>query len=253
MSVPSFHDYYPTPSALSDQVILITGAGDGIGRAVALACAKHGATVILLGKTVDKLEAVYDQIEAMGAPQAAIYPMDLEGATPNDFAQMADAIQSNFGVLHGIVHNAAQLPYLSRLKDHEADDWMEVMQVNLNAPFLLTQACLTLLQAADQASVIFTGDSVAVERQPFWGAYGVSKIGVEALADIWAKELARTAIRVNVVDPGPTLTALRKKVFPGESNLDLQRPEQVTRAYLWLLSLDSQPIHGERIKIQPGV
>lgn len=247
MSIQAPFEYQAPADLLHEKVILITGAGAGIGRAVALACAQHGASVVLLGKTVAKLEAVYDQIEAMGAPQPAIYPMDLEGATPNDYLQMADAIESNFGALHGIVHNAAQLPYLTRFKDHEPDDWMEVMQVNLNAPFLLTQACMELLQTADQASIIFTGDSVAKEQQPFWGAYGVSKVGVEALANIWATELAKTAIRVNVIDPGPTLTALRKKVFPGESNSDLKAAEKVTNAYLWLLGAESQTVRGERI------
>jgi NAD(P)-dependent dehydrogenase (short-subunit alcohol dehydrogenase family) len=243
MHIPN--DYQPQANALQDRVILITGAGDGIGRALAKACASQGARVILLGKTVRKLEETYDEIEALGNNQSAIYPMHLEGATPNDYAQLANTIQENYGRLDGIVHNAAQLPYLSRLKDYEAEDWIRVMQVNLNAPFLLTQACLDLLQASADASVVFTGDSV--ENKPFWGAYGVSKQAVESLMAMWNKELENTTVRMNTIDPGPTLTALRKRIFPAENNSDLQTPDEAVKPYLWLLGPDSQNIRGQRI------
>lgn len=240
------HDYQPAPDLLQDRVILITGAGDGIGRAIAQASAAHGATVILLGKTVRKLEAVYDEIEQAGGPQAAIYPLNLEGATPLDYQQLADTLEENFGRLDGLLHNAALLPYLSRLKDYEIEDWMKVMQVNLNAPFMLTQLCLDLLQKSDDASLIFTSDRVGVESKPFWGAYGVSKHGIEGLARTWAEELASTPVRVNLVDPGPTLTALRKRVFPGEDNSQLKLPERLAPLYLWLLGPDSRSARGER-------
>ncbi len=239
-------DYQPSPDLLRDRTILVTGAGDGIGRTIAKACAEHGATVVLLGKTVRKLEATYDEIEQAGWPQAAIYPMNLEGASPADFDQLADTLGSNFGRLDGLLHNAALLPYLSRLKDHEVDDWMKVIQVNLNAPFMLTQSCLDLLQKSDDASVIFTSDAAGIEAKPFWGAYGVSKYGVEGLARTWAQELARTPVRVNLVDPGPTLTALRKRVFPGEDNSRVKSPESLVSLYLWLLGPDSRGIRGER-------
>jgi NAD(P)-dependent dehydrogenase (short-subunit alcohol dehydrogenase family) len=239
-------DYQPQPDLLNDRVILVTGAGDGIGRAVAKACAAHGATVVLLGKTIKKLELVYDEIESAKGPQPGIYPMNLEGATPADFDQLAQSIEQNFGRLDGLVHNAALLPYLSRLKDHEIEDWLKVMQVNLNAPFMLTQACLELLQKSDDASVIFTSDTVGVEAKPFWGAYGVSKFGIEGMARIWAEELAHTPVRVNLVDPGPTLTALRKRVFPAEDNSALKGPDSLAPLYLWLLGPDSRPARGER-------
>jgi len=240
------HDYQPAPDLLQERVILITGAGDGIGRAVAKACADHGATVILLGKTVRKLEAVYDEIEEAGGPEAAIYPMNLEGASPADFEQLASTLEENFGRLDGLVHNAALLPYLSRLKDHEIEDWMKVLQVNLNAPFMLTQMCIGLLQKSADASVIFTSDQAGIEAKPFWGAYGVSKYGLEGLARTWSQELATTSVRVNLLDPGPTLTALRKRVFPGEDNSQLKHPESLASLYLWLLGPDSQAARGER-------
>ena len=246
MSFPA--DYQAPSDLLQDRVILITGAGDGIGRAVALGAARHGATVVLLGKTVSKLEAVYDQIEASRAPAAAIYPLHLEGATPADYDQLALTLQENFGRLDGLLHNAALLPYLSRLKDYEPEDWMKVMQVNLNAPFLLTQSCYDLLAAAPDASLIFTSDSYGVTAKPFWGAYGVSKAALEFSARTWAEEVGQTAIRTNVIDPGPTLTALRKRVFPGEANSTLKTPDSLVQMYLWLLGPDSIGIRGERIR-----
>ena len=239
-------DYQPRPELLDERVILITGAGDGIGRAVAKACAAHGATVILLGKTIRKLELVYDEIEQAGGPQPAIYPMNLEGAAPADYDKLAQSIEQNFGRLDGLVHNAALLPYLSRLKDHEIEDWFKIMQINLNAPFMLTQFCLDLLMKSEDPSVIFTSDQVGIEAKPFWGAYGVSKFGIEGQARTWAEELARTPVRVNLIDPGPTLTSLRKRVFPGEDNSQLKTPDTLAPLYLWLLGPDSRPVRGER-------
>jgi len=250
--MPFSSDYLAPENLLRDRVILITGAGDGIGRAVALAAARHGASVILLGKTVSKLEAVYDQIEAMGAPQPAIYPLHLEGACPADYGKLALSLQENFGRLDGLLHNAALLPYLSRLKDYEPEDWMKVMQVNLNGPLLLTQACYDLLAASNDASLVFTSDSYGVESRPFWGAYGVSKLALEGLARTWAQEVGNTAIRVNLADPGPTLTALRKRVFPGEDNSNLKSPDSVVQMYLWLLGPDSAGVNGERIAYAPS-
>jgi len=240
-------DYQAPDNLLQDRVVLVTGAGDGIGRAVAMAAAKHGATVVLLGKTVSKLEKVYDEIEKAGAPQAAIYPLHFEGATPSDFDQLALTLQENFGRLDGLLHNAAHLPYLSRIKDYEPDDWMKVMQVNLNGPVLLTQACYDLLTASPGASVIFTTDQVAVDVKPFWGAYAASKAALETTANMLAQEMAETSVRVNLVDPGPTLTALRKRVYPGENNSTLKLPDTVVPMYLWLLGQDSASTNGERI------
>jgi NAD(P)-dependent dehydrogenase (short-subunit alcohol dehydrogenase family) len=239
-------DYQPGPDLLKDRVVLITGAGDGIGRVVALGAAQHGATVVLLGKTVPKLESVYDEIEAAGGPQPAIYPLNLEGATPADYDQLALTLEDNFGRLDGLVHNAAQLIYLSRLKDHEVEDWLKIMQTNLNAPFMLTQACLGLLSQAADASLLFTGDSVGMDAKPYWGAYGVSKCGIDCMARTWAEELARTPVRVNLVNPGPTRTALRKRVFPAEDASLIKAPETLVPLYLWLLGPDSAGVRGGR-------
>jgi NAD(P)-dependent dehydrogenase (short-subunit alcohol dehydrogenase family) len=237
-----------TATELQGHVILITGAGDGIGRAVALACAQRGATVVLLGRTVAKLEAVYDQIVANGAPEPAIYPMNLQGASAADYAQLANTLEGHFGCLHGLINNAANLPYLSRLKDYEPDDWLHTLQVNLNAPFLLTQACIPLLQAAPAASAIFTGDQTLASQPAFGGAYAISKRSLHHLTTLWAHELARTTVRVNLMDPGPTQTRLRKMIFPGEANTTLATPAQLAPSYVWLLSSQSNQVHGQVVQ-----
>ena len=240
-------DYHPATDILRDRIVLVTGAGDGIGRAVALAYAHHGATVVLLGKTVSKLEKLYDEIEAGGGPTPAIYPMHLEGATPHDYDELANAMESNFGRLDGILHNAAALPYLSRIKDYDPQDWLKVMQVNINAPFLITQACLPLLGKSEDASIVFTTDEVGHQGKAFWGAYGVSKFGIEGLTQILAAELDKGPIRVNCIDPGPTRTVLRKRAFPGEENAALKTPDTLAPLYLWAMGPDSRGTTGQRL------
>ncbi len=240
-------NYQAADDLLQDRVVLVTGAGDGIGRAIALAYAQHAATVVLLGKTVAKLEKVYDAIEAAGGPTPAIYPMHLEGATPRDYDELAEAMQSNFGRLDGILHNAASLPYLSRIKDSDTEDWLKVMQVNLNAPFQITRACLPLLDRSSDASVIFTTDTVGHVGKAYWGAYGVSKFAIEGLTQILAAELENGSVRVNCIDPGATRTALRKKAFPGEQNTDLKTADTLAPLYLWAMGPDSRGTTGQRL------
>jgi len=240
-------DYHPADDILEDRVVLVTGAGDGIGRAAALAYAAHAATVVLLGKTVSKLESLYDEIEAAGGPEPAIYPMHLEGASPHDYEELAHVIDVNFGQLDGILHNAAALPYLSRIKDYEAEDWVRILQVNLTAPFLMTQACLPLLERSDDASVIFTTDEAGHRGKAFWGAYGVSKFGIEGLTQTLAAELENSRIRVNCIDPGPTRTSLRRRIFPGEDEATLKSPATPMPLYLWAMGPDSRGNTGKRL------
>jgi NADP-dependent 3-hydroxy acid dehydrogenase YdfG len=180
-------DYAPRADLLAGRTILVTGAGDGIGKAVSSACAAHGATVILLGRTVAKLETVYDDIVAAGGPQPAIYPMDLEGATPDDHRQLAENVASQLGRLDGLLHNAGSLGSLTPIAHYDPVEWLRVIHVNLNAPFLLTQSCLPLLERASDASVVFTSSGVGRRGRAYWGAYGASKFGVEGLMQILAE------------------------------------------------------------------
>ncbi|MCP3866922.1 MAG: YciK family oxidoreductase [Gammaproteobacteria bacterium] len=233
-------DYHPPKNLLSGRTILVTGAGDGIGRAAALAYAAHGATLILLGRTLAKLEAVYDTIEESGGAQPAIYPLNLEGATDHDYFELSKVLETEFGSLEGILHNAAQLALLSRIDDYDVETWYKVMQVNLNGPFMLTQACLPLLRKADDASIIFTADCVGRKAKAYWGAYAVSKFGVEGLMQVLAEETRDSSnIRVNSLDPGPTRTQLRSLAYPGENPESLKIPEKAMSLYLWLMGPDS--------------
>jgi len=243
--------YSPSADLLADRVILITGAGDGIGRVAALTCAAHGATVVLLGRTIGKLERVDDEIEQAGHPQPAIYPLDLGGATAKDYADLAVTLEREFGRLDGLLHNAALLGSLSPMAHQDIDLWFKVMQVNLNAPFLLTRACLGLLMQAPDASIVFTSDQVGRNGRAYWGAYGVSKAGIEGMSQILAQELeTNTHIRVNSLDPGAVRTRMRTLAYPGENALANVPPEAVMPAYLYLLGPDSQGITGQQFEAQ---
>jgi NAD(P)-dependent dehydrogenase (short-subunit alcohol dehydrogenase family) len=237
--------YALPPNLLEDRVIVVSGAGEGIGRATALAAAAHGATVVLLGRTVSKLEAVYDAIEQAGGPQPAIYPIDFEGATAHDFAVMAERLDQAFGKVDGVVHCAASFPYLSRIDDYDPETWGRVLQVNLSAPFMLTQACLPLLRRSPDASIVFLSDAVGRHGRAYWGAYGVSKFALEGLMQTLADELAQSAIRVNSLDPGPTRTNLRAQAYPLEDPSHLKPPDAVAPFVLWLLGPDGGTTTGQ--------
>ena len=248
-----FHtlDYQPNEATLKDKVILVTGAGDGIGRAAALSYAALGATVILLGKTVVKLDATYDAIVAAGHPQPAIYPMDLLGANPDHHQEMADTIAAQFGRLDGILHNASILGTLSPIANQNIEEWYRVQQVNINAVFLMTRACLPLLMKAKSASVIFTSSGVGRQGRAYWGAYSVSKFATEAFMQILADELeTNTNVRSNCINPGATRTKMRAKAYPGEDSQTLPTPEDIMPLYVYLMSDDSHAINGESLDAQ---
>jgi len=241
-------DYHPTANLLANRIILITGAGDGLGRAAALACAQHGATVILLGRTQKKLEAVYDQIEQAGGPTPLLMPADLGKTGLTEYGQIATAIESQFGRLDGLLHSAAELGTLTPLSMYDLDTWMRVMQVNLNAPYLLTRSCLGVLGNSKDASVVFTSSDVARHGRAYWGAYAVAGAALENLAKIWSHELqANTRIRFNTLDPGAVRTALRARAYPGEDASRLLPPEAIMPAYLHLLGPDSRDVNGQAL------
>ncbi|MCK5718744.1 MAG: YciK family oxidoreductase [Thiomargarita sp.] len=244
-------DYVPSPGFLKNRVILVTGAGDGIGKAAAKSFASYGATVILLGRTIKKLEAVYDEIEQAGYPQAAIYPMNLEGASPTDYENLANTLETEFKQLDGLLHNAAILGNLTPLEHYNIEMWYKVMQVNLNAPFLLTKACLSLLKTAANASIIFTSSPLGRKGKAYWGAYSVSKFATEGMMQILADELeTNTKIRVNAINPGNCRTAMRMAAYPGEDQTKSTLPKNIMPLYLYLIGPDSHKINGQTLNAQ---
>jgi NAD(P)-dependent dehydrogenase (short-subunit alcohol dehydrogenase family) len=245
------NDYLPAPDWLKDRVILVTGAGDGIGRTAARRFAACGATVVLLGRTIRKLEQVYDDIEQAGHPQPAIYPMNLEGASPKDYADLAHVLETEFGRLDGLLHNAAILGGLTPVIHYNIEHWYRVLQVNLNAPFLLTQAVLNLMIRSADASIVFTADSVSDEGRAYWGAYAVAKGGLQTLMKMLASELeTNTTVRVNSVDPGKVRTELRLKAYPGGDPGEWADPETIMGVYLYLMGADSKGVTGQTFKAQ---
>ena len=243
-------EYHPPKGLLNDKVILVTGAGDGIGAAVAQDLAKYGATVILLGRTQKKLEAVYDLIENAGYPQPAIYPLELQLATPKDYKILAATIHKEFGRLDGLLHNAAVLGTLTPIEHYDNRLWAHVLHVNLNAPFMMTKACLPLLKKSKEASIIFTSANVGYKGQAYWGAYAVSKAATENLMEILSEELeVNTNIRVNSVDPGRVRTRMNALAYPGDDPSDIPEAKDITAVYLYLLGPDSGGVTGERFDV----
>jgi len=241
-------DYQPPKDLLANRVVLVTGAGDGLGRAAALAYARHGATVILLGRTQKKLEAVYDQILSEKLAEPLLMPADLAKAGLGDYEQIAAAIDSQFGRLDGLLHSAAQLGTLTPLSMYNLELWVQVMQVNFNAAYLLTRACLGVLNRADTASVIFTTSEVARRGRAYWGAYAAAGAAVENLVQVWADELStNTRIRMNSLDPGAVRTALRARAYPGENPDNLPVPDELMGTYLYLMGADSHSVTGQAV------
>ena len=250
---PRFAEFRPEPNFLEGRAILVTGAGDGIGRAIACACAAHAATVVLLGRTVEKLERTYDAIRSAGGPEPAIYPMDLAGAMPPDYEALAARMEGELDRIDGLVHNAALLGDLGPIEHYSPEGWQELIQVNVNAPFLLTRALVPLVRrtASDHghAAVVFTSSGVGRRGRAYWGGYSVSKFAIEGLNQVLADELdGASGVRVNSLNPGPVRTGMRAKAFPAEDPETLITPGEVARAWLWLL--DARAVHGEALDAQ---
>lgn len=241
------------PDELSGRIIAITGPTRGIGQALAVACATHGATVVLIGRNVKRLEAVHAQIEAAGGAEAVIAPLDLEKAVASDYDALASALMERYGRLDGLVHNASLLGMLSPIDHYDVPTWYRVMHVNVTAAFALTHVLLPVLRRSDDASIIFTSSSVGRRARAFWGAYAVSKCAIEGLSDILSQELENVShVRVNTMNPGATRTSMRLQAYPSENPETVTPPEQVVGPYLALLGPASRGITGQRFDAQPS-
>jgi NAD(P)-dependent dehydrogenase (short-subunit alcohol dehydrogenase family) len=241
----------PAADEMRGRVVMVTGAGDGIGRAVTLALASAGAEVILLGRTVRKLEAVHADIGKLGKAEASIVPLDLERALAADYEAVAAAVETRYGRLDGLLHNAALLGSLTPIEQYDVPTFMRVMHVNVTAEFVLTQHLLPLLRASKDAAVLFTSSGVGNRGRAYWGAYSISKFAVEGMAQVLAQELESTSsVRVNVIDPGKVRTSMRRQAYPSEAPESLPTPESLTATYLALLGPASRGVTGQRFQAQ---
>ncbi|GMG88468.1 YciK family oxidoreductase [Biformimicrobium ophioploci] len=245
--------YQAPANLLENRIILVTGAGDGIGRTAARTFAAHGATVILLGRTTAKLEAVYDEIVAAGHPQPAIFPMDLESVGEAEFDALAEGIEKEFGALHGLVNNASLLGQRTPIANYRLDVFEKVMRVNVTAMFGLTKALLPLMEKAEDASIIVTGSGVGLKGRAFWGAYAVSKFATEGFMQTLADELDGVSqVRINSINPGATRTNMRAAAFPAENPVTVASPEDIMPTYLYLAGPDSKTVNGQQFNAQPN-
>lgn len=244
-------DYQARPELLKDRVILVTGAGRGIGAAAAKSFAAHGATVLLLGKSEENLNQVYDEIEAAGHAQPVVIPFNLETALPHQYDELAATVEAEFGRLDGLLHNAAIVGPRTPLEQLSGDNFMRVMQVNVNAMFMLTSTLLPLLKLSEDASVVFTSSSVGRKGRAYWGAYGVSKFATEGLMQTLADEVDGIAnVRANSINPGATRTGMRAQAYPGENPANNPLPEDILPVYLYLMGPDSREVNGQAFDAQ---
>jgi NAD(P)-dependent dehydrogenase (short-subunit alcohol dehydrogenase family) len=244
-------NYAYSDDVLRDRIILITGASDGIGRALALHAAELGARVILHGRNVSKLEQVYDEIEAMAtAPRPSIAVIDLASAGSEAYRALADNLETEFGRLDGLVHNAGILGERFSIEQYDAIVWQRVMHVNVTAAFALTQVCLPMLHAAEDPSVIFTSSGVGRRGRAFWGAYAVSKFAIEGLSQVLADEHGHGKLRSNCINPGPTRTNMRLEAYPAEDRDKLPAPRDILSTYVYLIGPDSRGVTGQSLDCQ---
>jgi NAD(P)-dependent dehydrogenase (short-subunit alcohol dehydrogenase family) len=250
MTVPTsaeLRQYVPVDDLLADRVILVTGASGSIGGALAQACARLGARVILSGRSVK----VYDAIVAIGAPRPSIAPLDFEKADASAYDTLAEAIKGEFGRLDGLAHVGGLLGDRSPIAHYDVPTWLKVMHVNVNAPFILTRTLLPLLERSTDASILFTTSSVSVKGRAYWGAYAASKFANEGMMQVLADELAtETPIRSNSVNPGAVRSPMRAKAYPGEDASQLTDPTAVLAPFLYLLGPDSRGVTGCRFDAQ---
>lgn len=240
----------PTADTLAGRVVLVTGANGGLGEAVVHACAAAGAQVVLMGRRLPKLTRLYDALVAAGAPTPALYPMDLAGATPDDHADMAQALEREFGRLDGIVHGAAEFKGLVSLENLPLEDWFTGLHVNLTAPFLLTRACLPLLRKSPDARVLFPLDDDQYGRRAFWGSYGIAKQAQRSLIATLRNELANSTVRVHGVQPGPMRTALRARAWFGEDPAALPLPQAYAPAIACLLGAAGSNLDEDIVRLR---
>ena len=234
---------------LKDKVILVTGANRGFGLAITMDLSKAGATVIMLGRDLGSLEYAYDAVVNAGYKEPILYPLDLEGATPENYQELQDNVLEKFDKLDGLIHNAAILGVQMPIEQYDIKLWYSTLQINLSAPFMLTQFLIPALVKSEDARILFLSSSVGREARAYWGAYSVSKFGIEGFAKTLSEELEKTNISVNTVNPGKLRTEMRRTAYPAEDSSTVPMPEEKSAAIVYLLSSLSPKMNGEQLTI----
>jgi len=243
-------DFSFTPDELKDKIILVTGANRGFGKAMTLDLAKAGATVIMLGRDLGSLETTYDEVVNAGFAEPILYPLDLEGATPEHYEQLQKDILDNFGRLDGLIHNAGIIGTMMPIEQYDLKLWYSTIQINVNAPFMLTQFLIPVLSKSKDARILFLSSSVGRAAKAYWGAYGVSKFAIEGLSKTLAEELEKTNIRVNSFAPKRMRTEMRRTAYPAENSDNNPLPESVSPAIVYLMSEAAQSLNGEQLTLE---
>ncbi len=245
-------DWALKEGSLAGRVVLVTGAYGGLGAAVARAVSRAGAVVIITGRRKRQLEQLYDAMVAEGLPEPIIHPLDMEAATPRDYEALADGIERDFGRLDGIVHAAASFNGLTPLAVHKPDDWLRALHVNVSAPFALTQACMSLLQKADDSAAVFVLDDPDLMQRAHWGGYGVSKAALERFVEILHQETEKTPLRAHALLPGPMRTTIRRAAYFGEDTMMHPLPDAAAEAAVFLLSAQGSGARGAVLDLRPS-
>lgn len=244
--------YQPKSDLLNNRIILVTGANTGIGREAALTYARYGAQVLLLGRNTEQLQQVCDEINQHARQPAYWFPLDLETATPESCQRLAEDISRVVPRLDGVLHNAGLLGEVVPMTEQSPVVWQQVMRVNIDGTFFLTQALIPLLLKSSSASLVFTSSSVGRQGRAGWGAYSVSKFATEGMMQVLAEEYDSRQLRVNCINPGGTRTRMRASAFPQEDAMKLKTPADIMPLYLWLMGDDSKRKTGISFDAQPG-
>ena len=242
-------NYKVKQGELNGKVILVTGANKGFGLAISMDLAKAGATVIMLGRDLSSLEYAYDAVVDAGYKEPILYPLDLEGASPENYQELQDNIIEKFNRLDGLIHNAAILGTQMPIDQYDIKLWYSTLQINLSAPFMLTQFLIPALKKSDDARILFLSSSVGRKARAYWGAYSVSKFGLEGLAMTLSEELEKTKIKVNTINPGKMRTEMRRAAYPAEDASTVPKPGEKSSVIVYLLSKEAEKINGEQLSI----
>mgnify|MGYP006085983227 FL=1 len=242
-------NYKVQEGELEGKVILVTGANRGFGLAITMDLAKAGATVIMLGRDLGSLEYAYDAVVDAGYKEPILYPLDLEGATPENYQELQDNILDQFKKLDGLIHNAAILGTQMPIDQYDIKLWYSTLQINLSAPFMLTQFLIPALMKSNDARILFLSSTVGRKARAYWGAYSVSKFGIEGFAKTLSEELEKTQITVNTINPGKIRTEMRRTAYPAEDASTVPRPEEKSSVIVYLLSNEGSKINGEQLTI----